>query len=57
MSPRAPVCRRFPSFSGPTFLVAALVAGLALPGCASEGGGWVEIGGARYQVEVADDDA
>lgn len=30
--------------------------GLALSGCAS-GGPWVEIGGQRYAVEVADDDA
>lgn len=30
--------------------------GLALSGCAS-GGPWVEIGGQRYVVEVADDDA
>ncbi len=30
--------------------------GLALSGCAS-GGPWVEIGGQRYTVEVADDDA
>ena len=30
--------------------------GVALSGCAS-GGPWVEIGGARYAVEVADDDA
>ncbi|AWV08419.1 DUF192 domain-containing protein [Marilutibacter maris] len=34
-----------------------LAAGLALPGCASEGGRWVEVGGTRYQVEIADDDA
>lgn len=26
-------------------------------GCASAGGHWVEIGGARYDVEIADDDA
>ena len=30
--------------------------GLLLSGCAS-GGSWVEIGGQRYTVEVADDDA
>lgn len=30
--------------------------GLMLSGCAS-GGSWVEIGGQRYTVEVADDDA
>lgn len=26
-------------------------------GCASAGGLWVEVGGARYDVEIADDDA
>lgn len=37
--------------------------GLALPcllglvGCASAGAPWVELGGARYRVEIADDDA
>lgn len=31
--------------------------GLALAGCASGNGLWVEIGGQRYAVEVADDDA
>ena len=30
--------------------------GLTLSGCAS-GGSWIEIGGQRYTVEVADDDA
>ncbi len=30
---------------------------LALAGCASGGGSWVELGGHRYGVEVADDDA
>jgi len=33
-----------------------ICAGLMLSGCAS-GGPWVEIGGARYVVEIADDDA
>ncbi len=28
-----------------------------LSGCASAGGSWVEVGGERYRVEVADDDA
>lgn len=36
-------------------LVAAL--GLALAGCASGNGLWVELGDQRYAVEVADDDA
>ena len=30
---------------------------LALAGCASAGGSWVELGGHRYGVEIADDDA
>lgn len=30
---------------------------LALAGCASTGGHWVELAGTRYQVEVAQDDA
>ncbi len=30
---------------------------LLLSGCASAGGPWVELGGQRYRVEVADDDA
>lgn len=34
------------------FLLVAL-----LSGCASAGGSWVEVGGQRYRVEVADDDA
>lgn len=29
----------------------------ALSGCASAGDSWVEVGGQRYSVEVADDDA
>lgn len=36
------------------FLAAALLLGA---GCASAGGSWVELGGQRYVVEVADDDA
>ncbi len=30
---------------------------LLLSGCASAGGQWVELGGVRYEVEIADDDA
>jgi uncharacterized membrane protein (UPF0127 family) len=30
---------------------------LVLAGCASAGGSWVELGGHRYGVEIADDDA
>ena len=30
---------------------------LALGGCASSGGTWVELGGQRFQVEISDDDA
>jgi uncharacterized protein len=39
--------------------VHAWVAGcsLALAGCATSGGAWVELAGQRYAVEVADDDA
>ena len=49
--------RRPPSKSR-SFLVGItiLAAGLSLPGCATEGGAWVEVGGARYRVEIADDD-
>ena len=36
-------------------LVSALL--LALAGCASTGGHWVEVGGQRYEVEIADNDA
>jgi uncharacterized membrane protein (UPF0127 family) len=39
-------------------LPAALIAcSLLLGGCASAGATWVELGGHRYTVEVADDDA
>jgi uncharacterized membrane protein (UPF0127 family) len=31
--------------------------GLALAGCASGNGMWVELGGQRYAIEIADDDA
>ncbi|HYG07213.1 MAG TPA: DUF192 domain-containing protein [Stenotrophomonas sp.] len=34
-----------------------LVSALVLGGCASAGGHWVELGGQRYEVEVAQDDA
>lgn len=38
--------------------VGLAVMGLVLSGCASgSGGNWVELAGARYEVEVADDDA
>ena len=30
---------------------------LVLAGCASAGGHWVEVGGQRYEVEIADNDA
>lgn len=30
---------------------------LLLAGCASAGGHWVEVGGQRYEVEIADNDA
>ena len=30
---------------------------LLLNGCASAGGTWIELGGQRYMVEIADDDA
>jgi uncharacterized membrane protein (UPF0127 family) len=36
---------------------AALITLLLCSGCASAGGPWVELGGTRYQVEIADDDA
>jgi uncharacterized protein len=35
----------------------AIALGLALSGCASGTGAWVELAGERYAVEVADDDA
>ena len=37
--------------------VAVLLSGLAMCGCASGGNPWVELGGQRYVVEIADDDA
>lgn len=36
---------------------AVLLTGLAGGGCASGANPWVELGGQRYQVEIADDDA
>ena len=36
---------------------AVLITLLLCSGCASAGGSWVELGGERYQVEIADDDA
>ncbi len=33
------------------------VSAIACGGCASAGGTWVEVGGQRYAVEIADDDA
>lgn len=36
---------------------AASLSLLLASGCASAGGHWVEVGGARYSVEIADDDA
>lgn len=38
-------------------LLPFLAATLPLTGCASAGGSWVELGGQRYAVEIADDDA
>ncbi|GAB3350164.1 DUF192 domain-containing protein [Lysobacter tyrosinilyticus] len=37
--------------------IAMLSAGLLLSGCATGKGDWVELGGQRYSVEIADDDA
>ena len=36
---------------------ALLLSSLALAGCATGGNTWVELGGQRYDVEIADDDA
>ena len=41
----------------PAFRVAVLVLSISLCGCASADATWVELGGQRYAVEVADDDA
>jgi uncharacterized membrane protein (UPF0127 family) len=43
------------SFRGLVLVLAALL--LVVTGCASAGGSWVELGGQRYTVEVAADDA
>jgi len=37
--------------------IATLALGLLLSGCATGNGDWVELGGQRYRVEIADDDA
>ena len=37
--------------------VSLVFCGLALAGCASGTGLWVELGGQRYAIEIADDDA
>jgi len=37
--------------------VLLIFCGLALAGCASGTGLWVELGGQRYAIEIADDDA
>lgn len=39
------------------FRLLVLVSAFALGGCASAGGHWVELGGQRYQVELAQDEA
>lgn len=41
----------------PPFRCFAALLALALSGCASASGDWVELAGHRYAVEVADDDA
>lgn len=41
----------------PALLFLLSAAWLLAAGCASAGGQWVEIGGERYTVEIADDDA
>lgn len=41
----------------PTVHLLTCLLPLALAGCASAGGAWVELAGHRYGVEVADDDA
>jgi uncharacterized membrane protein (UPF0127 family) len=51
---------RRPSFDAAAmnlFRLLVLVSAFALGGCASAGGHWVELGGQRYQVELAQDDA
>ena len=41
----------------PAFRLASLALSAVLCGCANAGAAWVELGGQRYAVEVADDDA
>ena len=41
----------------PSYRLLVACCGLALAGCASASGPWVELGGQRYTVEVADDHA
>ncbi len=41
----------------PLLRIASFLCIAALSGCASAGDSWVEVGGQRYSVEVADDDA
>lgn len=43
--------------SSPLPQIASALLLLLGSGCASAGGHWVEVGGARYTVEIADDDA
>lgn len=45
-----------PSLACTIALASSLAASLMLPGCATQSGTWVEIGGARYDVEIANDD-
>ena len=40
----------------PRCLTLCLAAGLLLPGCATGEEAWVELGGQRYSVEIANDD-
>ena len=41
----------------PIHAVLLLSSSLAVSGCATGGDSWVELGGQRYKVEIADDDA
>ena len=41
----------------PWLALSSCVLALLASGCASAGGHWVEVGGERYSVEIADDDA
>ncbi|MEL1266081.1 DUF192 domain-containing protein [Pseudoxanthomonas putridarboris] len=41
----------------PAFRLPLLALALLLSGCANAGNPWVEIGGERFSVEIADDDA